>query len=168
MAMPSTKPAQKKPAVRDGGKPAMAFAHQGSWLLKNLSDPIRMQILLVLTEGKKSRREICERVGLSEPAFNHHLVLLRSAKVLVAHFDGDDTSYKLTEPGARLVNSTLSLIDKGERSAKEVLGLSRWKKLVKKVGTVVDDPEYWLNMPNPQFEWRRPIDLVGTDRKSVV
>jgi uncharacterized protein (DUF2384 family) len=37
------------------------------------------------------------------------------------------------------------------------------KKLVKKVGTVVDDPVDWLNTPNPQFEGRRPIDVIGTD-----
>lgn len=37
------------------------------------------------------------------------------------------------------------------------------KKLIKKVATVIDDPEEWLNRPNPQFEGRRPIDLVGTD-----
>jgi hypothetical protein len=102
-------------------------------------------------------------VGLTEPALNHHLVLLRSAKVLDPHFDGDDTFHQLSEPGAQLIHSTLYLIDQDQPSARQILGPSKWKKLVKKVGTVVDDPEYWLNRPKPQLEWRRPIDLIGTD-----
>ncbi len=40
---------------------------------------------------------------------------------------------------------------------------SELTKLIKKVGTVVEAPEDWLNTPNPQFEGRRPIDLIGTD-----
>lgn len=43
------------------------------------------------------------------------------------------------------------------------IGKSELKKLIKKVGTVVPDPEDWLNTPNPRFEGRRPIDLIGTD-----
>jgi hypothetical protein len=37
------------------------------------------------------------------------------------------------------------------------------RKLIKEVGSVVGDPEDWLNSPNPRFEGRRPIDLIGTD-----
>ncbi len=168
MAMPSTQSPRKRPAVRDGGKPVLALAHPVSWLLKTLCDPTRMKILLALTEGKRGRSEICERVGLTEPELNHHLALLGSTKALDAHFHGGETIYSLTEAGAQLVDSTLSLINQEETSPKEILGSSRWKELVEKVGTVVDDPEYWLMMPNPQFEWRRPIDLIDTEDETRV
>ncbi len=146
----------------------MAFAQQVSWLLKNVGDSTRMQILLCLTEGKKSLGEICERVGMQEPALYHHLVLLRQAKVVDTRHEGEITVYRLTELGSRFVASALCLVDHEDASAKQAIGQSTWKKLVREAGTVVDDPEYWLNMPNPQFEWRRPIDLIGTEDEERV
>jgi DNA-binding transcriptional ArsR family regulator len=166
--MPSHAIARKKPATSDGGKPAMAFAQKVSWLLKNVSDATRMQILLSLTEGKRSLAAICERVGMPEAALYHHLVLLRQAKVVDSRHEGENTIYKLTELGSRFVASALCLVDQEDVSPAQVIGQSRWKKLVKEAGTVVDDPEYWLNMPNPQFEWRRPVDLIGTEEEERV
>jgi DNA-binding transcriptional ArsR family regulator len=166
--MPSHATARKKPAPSHVGKSATAFAQQVSWLLKNVGDATRMQILLSLTEGKKNLGEICERVGMQEPALYHHLVLLRQAKVVATSHEGEFTVYKLTELGSRFVASALCLVDQEGISAKQVIGQSRWRKLVKEVGTAVDDPEYWLNMPNPQFEWRRPVDLIGTEDEERV
>ncbi len=34
--------------------------------------------------------------------------------------------------------------------------------LLDDVAGFVDDPERWFRMPNAEFEWRRPIDLLGT------
>jgi hypothetical protein len=31
------------------------------------------------------------------------------------------------------------------------------------VGGFVDDPEAWFLTPNPEFEGRRPVDLLGTE-----
>jgi DNA-binding transcriptional ArsR family regulator len=166
--MPSHATARKKPAASHGGKPAMAFAQKVSWLLKNVGDATRMQILLSLTEGKRSLGEICERVGMQEAALYHHLVLLRQAKVVDSRHEGENTVYQLTELGSRFVASALCLVDQGDVSPTQVIGQSKWKKLVKEAGAVVDDPEYWLNMPNPQFEWRRPIDLIGTEDEERV
>jgi DNA-binding transcriptional ArsR family regulator len=160
--------AKKKPALTHGGKPAMAFAQQVSWLLKTVGDATRMQILLSLIEGKKSLGEICERVGMQEASLYHHLVLLRQAKVVDSRHEGGSTVYQLTEPGSRFVASALCLVDEDDISPRQVISQSRWKKLVKEAGTVVDDPEYWLNMPNPQFEWRRPVDLIGTEDEERV
>ena len=30
------------------------------------------------------------------------------------------------------------------------------------VGGFVDDPVVWFHAPNPEFEGRRPVDLLGT------
>ncbi|MGO9919695.1 MAG: antitoxin Xre/MbcA/ParS toxin-binding domain-containing protein, partial [Isosphaeraceae bacterium] len=70
--------------------------------------------------------------------------------------------YALTEPGTRFVDSILGLLDKTDSSCVPVLDKASLKRLIKKVGTVVDDPEDWLSTRNPQFEGRRPIDLIGT------
>jgi uncharacterized protein (DUF2384 family) len=43
--------------------------------------------------------------------------------------------------------------------------LNERSKLIKKVDTVIDDPEAWLHAPNPRFEGRRPIDPIGTDEE---
>jgi DNA-binding transcriptional ArsR family regulator len=162
---PSTR--KKSPSAKPE-KSNLVFAQRMAWFLRNVSDPTGLQILLALTEGKQSVATLCERVSLTEAALNNHLVLLRHAKVVDGHFDGRETNYKLTKPGARLIHATLGLVHQDEPSPQQVLGPSQWKKLVKKVGTVVDDPEFWLNTPNRQFEWRRPIDLIGTEDEDRV
>jgi hypothetical protein len=73
----------------------------------------------------------------------------------------------LTEPGSRFLNSALGLLDEGDAGSEPRMSPSELKKLIKKVSTVVPDPEEWLNTPNPQFEGHRPIDLIGTDDDEV-
>jgi len=166
--MASTRSDRKERNASDIRTTSAVSAESASTLLKMVSDPTRMQILMALTEGKKSVRDICGRISGTERALNHHLVLLRSSKLVDARRERDDTYYHLTEPGTRLVTSTLSLVDQGDASPKAVIDRSEMKKLIKKVGTVVEDPESWLNTPNPQFEGRRPIDLIGTDDEERV
>src|SRR5262249_40378780 len=92
-----------------------------------------------------------------------HLALLRASNVIGSHRQGTKTCYELTDLGAQVVDFTEKLLDRVDPSPKPALTDSEWKKLVKKVGTVVNDPVDWLNTPNPQFEGRRPIDLIGPD-----
>ena len=33
------------------------------------------------------------------------------------------------------------------------------------VGTIVDDPDGWLNTPNDRFAGKKPIDLIGTNEE---
>jgi hypothetical protein len=102
-------------------------------------------------------------VGRSQPELSHDLALLRVSKVVDSHREGNKKYYELTELGAWIADFTRRLLDEADPSPKPALTKSEWKKLVKKVGSVVDDPEDWLNTPNPQFEGRRPIDLIGTE-----
>src|SRR5579872_7484189 len=138
--MPSTKTVRRKPAVMHGGKLAIAFAPQVALLLKQVSDPTRLQVLLALADGQKSTSQICERVGRSQPELSHHLALLRHAKVIDSHREGSKTYYELAELGAQVVDFTEKLLDKVDPSPKPTVTESEWKKLVKKVSTVVDDP----------------------------
>ncbi|MGO9464817.1 MAG: antitoxin Xre/MbcA/ParS toxin-binding domain-containing protein [Isosphaeraceae bacterium] len=36
------------------------------------------------------------------------------------------------------------------------------RTLLEDVAGFVDDPEQWFRTPNAEFEWRRPIELLGT------
>lgn len=42
------------------------------------------------------------------------------------------------------------------------------KAIVKKIGTVVDDPEDWLKTPNSQFGGRTPEELIGTPDEQLI
>jgi DNA-binding transcriptional ArsR family regulator len=116
-----------------------------------------------LADGQKTIGQICERLGRSAPQVNYHLALLRASKVIASHREGYEPRYELTEPGSRLLDSAYGLIDEADPAPEPRISKSELRKLIRKVGTVVEDPEEWLNTPNRQFEGRRPIDLIGTD-----
>jgi DNA-binding transcriptional ArsR family regulator len=132
-------------------------------LLRGVSDPNRLRILLAMADGQKTVGQICERLGQSAPEVNHHLLILWASKVVDSHREGKETRYELTEPGSRFLDSAFGLLDEADPVPEPAISRSELKKLIKKVGTVVEDPEDWLYTPNPQFEGRRPIDLIGTD-----
>jgi DNA-binding transcriptional ArsR family regulator len=121
-----------------------------------------LRILLALADGPKSTGQICERLGLSAPKISHHLAPLRVSTVVDSHREGKETRFELTEPGARLLDSAFGLLDEAAPVPEPKISPSELKKLIRKVGTAIDDPEDWLYTPNPQFEGRRPIDLIGT------
>jgi DNA-binding transcriptional ArsR family regulator len=131
--------------------------------LKQISEPTRLQILLALADGKKSTNQLCRQVGQNGPDLGYHLASLIASKVVDSHWEGIGACYELTEPGARFVDSIRVLLDQPGAPSRPLLSKSEWKKLVKKAGSGVDDPEDWLITPNPRFEGRRPIDLIGTD-----
>lgn len=145
-------------SARRSGRP-----QQVERLLREVSDPTRLQILLVLADGPKTVSQICERVGHRQTEINHHLALLRTSKIIESRREGRGTSHELTEQGSRFLDSTFGLLDEADPAPETRISKSELKKLIKKVGSVVGDPEDWLNTPNPQFEGRRPIDLIGTD-----
>jgi DNA-binding transcriptional ArsR family regulator len=134
-----------------------------SQLLKQVSEPTRLRLLLILADGPKSTNQICQRLGQGELEVRHHLALLRASKVVDSSREGKETRYQLTEPGSQFLDSARGLFEEADPIPDPGINKSELKKLIKKVATVIDDPEDWLNTPNPQFEGRRPIDLIGTD-----
>lgn len=160
--MPKTKTIPKKPKAKAGSVNAVASAPRASSFLKYVSEPTRLQILLALCDGKKSTAQICERLGRSQSELSDHLAMLRFSKVVDSSREGSESYYELTAPGTKFVDSILGLLDGSDLSPVPVLDKLALRKLIKKVATVVDDPEDWLSTPNPQFEGRRPIDLIGT------
>ena len=129
--------------------------------LKPLCEQTRLRILLALDDGPKTTGQICERLGQDEPEVSRHLALLRASRIVESQRRGKELLYQFTEPGFHFLDSARRLLDEADPPPEPRFSKAELKKLIKKIGTVVDDPEEWLNSPNPRFEVRRPIDLIG-------
>src|SRR6266446_8026605 len=52
-------------------------------LLKQVSDPTRLQVLMLLAEKERNVSELCSDLGTqSQPAVSHHLALLRHGRLI--------------------------------------------------------------------------------------
>src|ERR1035437_249062 len=65
--VPKATKAQKDTALR------LKQAQKAAILLKQVSDPTRLQIILMLSEGEKHVGAVCETLNQSQPATSHHL-----------------------------------------------------------------------------------------------
>ena len=79
-------------------------AQQAAILLKQVSDPTRLHIILALAEGEKHVGGICEELKQRHPATSHHLALLRLGGIIAPRRKGKNNFYALTEPGERLAS----------------------------------------------------------------
>ena len=68
-------------------------------LLKQVSDPTRLQIILMLSEGEKHVGALCETLNQSQPATSHHLALLRHGGIIAPRRQGKNNFYSLTRTG---------------------------------------------------------------------
>ena len=60
-----------------------------------LSNPIRLQIIILLREGEKDVKEIHERLGLSSSNVSQHLAILRTHHLVDLRREGTHVFYKL-------------------------------------------------------------------------
>src|SRR5690242_418999 len=81
-------------------------------LLKQVSDPTRLQVLMLLSEKERNVTELCADLGTqSQPAVSHHLALLRHGRLIEPRRSGKHNFYALTEAGrelAQVVNTVVS------------------------------------------------------------
>ena len=72
-------------------------------LLKQVSDPTRLQVLMLLSEKERNVTELCTDLGTqSQPAVSHHLALLRHGRLIEPRRAGKHNYYALTEAGREL------------------------------------------------------------------
>lgn len=77
-------------------------AAAGATRFKHLSEPIRLQIILVLSERKEAYvGELCEALGMAQPAISHHLALLRVGGIVESDRRAKQVFYRLTYEGIR-------------------------------------------------------------------
>ncbi len=80
-------------------------------LLKQVSDPTRLQVLMLLTEKERNVSELCADLGTqSQPAVSHHLALLRHGRLIEPRRSGKHNFYYLTEAGRNLAQVVTTLV----------------------------------------------------------
>lgn len=97
------KNATKTTKVTNEAKRAMTM-HRAARLLKQLSDPTRLQVVTLLTDGERHVGGLCSQFKMSQPSVSHHLALLRVGGIVDSRRQGQNNFYSLTDTGFRLSN----------------------------------------------------------------
>src|SRR6476660_653891 len=80
-------------------------------LLKQVSDPTRLQVLMLLSEKERNVTELCSDLGTqSQPAVSHHLALLRHGRLIEPRRAGKHNFYALTDAGRQLATVVNSVV----------------------------------------------------------
>ncbi len=79
-------------------------------LFKHLSDPTRLQVVTLLTEGERNVGGMCDQFNMSQPAVSHHLALLRLGGIVDRRRQGKNNFYSLTDTGFQLSNICKGMI----------------------------------------------------------
>ncbi len=107
----ATKTVAAKPKGLRGVEQRFNKARRASILLKHVSDPTRLQVILILAEGERHVGALCEQLEQSQPAVSHHLALLRHGGIIAPRRQGKNNFYSLTETGTELARVVTNLID---------------------------------------------------------
>jgi DNA-binding transcriptional ArsR family regulator len=117
MPKAATKAAPKSAAKAKAAKPSGAGGRTASEirrvadLLKQVSDPTRLQVLMLLSEKERNVSELCADLGTqSQPAVSHHLALLRHGRLIEPRRSGKHNFYGLTDAGRELARVVSSVV----------------------------------------------------------
>jgi DNA-binding transcriptional ArsR family regulator len=106
---PKTVAVPKAKAVK-GAEQRYNQARRASILLKHVSDPTRLQVILILAEGERHVGALCAQLSQSQPAVSHHLALLRHGGIIAPRRQGKNNFYSLTDTGSDLARVVKNLI----------------------------------------------------------
>jgi len=98
MKKPTSKAARAKHQVELRTKTMQRAAN----LLRHVSDPTRLQVVTMLSEGERHVGGMCDQFDMSQPAVSHHLALLRHGGIVDRRRQGKNNFYSLTDTGYRL------------------------------------------------------------------
>ena len=85
-------------------------ARRASILLKHVSDPTRLQVILILSDGEQHVGALCSQLSQSQPAVSHHLALLRHGGIIAPRRQGKNNFYSLTDTGTDLATVVKGLM----------------------------------------------------------
>src|SRR5262249_58393516 len=108
--IPSPRTAVSRPKASKGADHRFHQAKRASILLKHVSDPTRLQVILILSEGERHVGALCSQLSQSQPAVSHHLALLRHGNIIAPRRQGKNNFYSLTETGSDLARVVKNLI----------------------------------------------------------
>jgi DNA-binding transcriptional ArsR family regulator len=112
-SVPSKPAAPKAPTKTKAVKAADQRSQQAkraSILLKHVSDPTRLQVILILSEGEQHVGALCSQLSQSQPAVSHHLALLRHGGIIAPRRQGKNNFYSLTDSGSDLATVVKGLM----------------------------------------------------------
>jgi DNA-binding transcriptional ArsR family regulator len=110
MAATSPKSGRSPKSAAASGRP-LAEIRRVAELLKQVSDPTRLQVLMLLSEKERNVSELCADLGTqSQPAVSHHLALLRHGRLIEPRRSGKHNFYALTEAGRELAEVVDSVV----------------------------------------------------------
>ena len=92
-------------------------ARRASVMLKFVSDPTRLQVIMFLTDEEHHVGALCEQLGQSQPAVSHHLALLRHGGVITPRRMGKNNFYSLSNTGQELAKVIKILLRNGSSAA---------------------------------------------------
>ena len=95
--VPKPKTAAKATKAQKDAALRLKQAQRAAILLKQVSDPTRLQVILMLSEGEKHVGALCEALSQSQPAVSHHLALLRHGGIIAPRRQGKNNFYSLTD-----------------------------------------------------------------------
>lgn len=76
---------------------AIRHLEAASELLKTLAAPVRLAILIELSESPRFVHDLVDTLGVSQPLVSQHLRVLRSARLVTAERRGRETEYRLSD-----------------------------------------------------------------------
>ena len=101
--MPQVARRNSKPSPTGSAKP-IDF-NRLAYRLKQISDPVRIRILMLLGAKELSALELSAELGISPAALAYHLAHLRAARVLMPGRAGKRVEYSLTEEGREMLGA---------------------------------------------------------------
>lgn len=87
-----------------------ASAADAARLLRALANERRLMILCQLADGERSVGDLSPRVGLSQSALSQHLAVLREEGVVATRREAQTVWYRIADPAAVKVVTTLAEI----------------------------------------------------------
>jgi Antitoxin Xre/MbcA/ParS C-terminal toxin-binding domain len=124
-------------------------------------------LLRSLSEGPRPLPELRRASGMTVVRIDRALKLLQIRGLVVKRIKVGKASYLLTDYGKQLVSL---LPPAARRNNPPLPGASTPSpidpSLLQDVAGFVDDAEGWFLAPNPEFEGRSPIELLGTPEES--
>src|SRR4051812_7654667 len=102
--------AAKASKAKKGVEQRFKLAQRAATLLKQVSDPTRLQVILMLSEGEKHVGALCDELGSSQPAVSHHLALLRHGSIIAPRRQGKNNFYSLTSTGEELAKVVKTIV----------------------------------------------------------
>src|SRR5258708_20040173 len=86
----------KATKAKKGAEQRLKQVQKAAILLKQVSDPTRLQVILMLSEGERHVGALCDDLHQSQPAVSHHLALLRHGGLIAPPRPRNNNSSGLT------------------------------------------------------------------------